>query len=54
MPFGGAIQDMGKKDVQGILLVAKKQNFGQKEDRGQPRVSNLVKSLDDVLWAVAA
>lgn len=44
LPFGGDIQDMGKKDVQGILLVAKNK-IGQRDAEAKLWVSNLVKEF---------
>lgn len=44
MPFGGDIRDVGKKDVQDILLVAKKK-ICQRDAEAKSWVSNLVKEF---------
>lgn len=55
LPFGGDIWEVGKRDVQGVLLVAK-YKAGQREAEGKSWVAigPLLRSLDGVLWATAA
>ena len=49
LPFGGDIRDVGKKDIDG----GKEQNRPETQ-RPNHRCQTLSRSLDAVLWAVAA
>ena len=53
LPFGGDIRDVGKKDVQDILLVAKNK-ICQRDAEANHGCQTLSRSLDGVLLAVVA